>query len=81
MKGVKVDSNGATGIKITSSTYVQWSKEEDEKLRTLVQRLGTKKWAQIAESLKPKKAKQCRRRWQNVLNVNLKQGEWSLEVI
>lgn len=77
---MKGNGGGASSIGVTTSAYVQWSKDEDDKLRSLVKVHGTKKWALIAESLKPKKAKQCRRRWQNVLNVELKQGEWSLEV-
>ena len=59
---------------------VIWSQEEDAMLRTLVERHGPKKWALIAQSLKPKQAKQCRRRWQNVLNANLKDGEWTIDV-
>lgn len=40
---------------------------------------GTKKWALIASRLKTKKGKQCRRRWQNVLNADNKTGGWSAE--
>lgn len=59
---------------------VQWSEDEDELLRQLVSKHGPKKWALIAQSLKPKQAKQCRRRWQNVLNADLKDGEWTAYV-
>ena len=67
-------------LEMATFQKVQWSEEEDAQLRTLVERHGPKKWALIAQSLKPKQAKQCRRRWQNVLNANLKDGEWSIEV-
>ncbi|KAK9853355.1 hypothetical protein WJX84_002767 [Apatococcus fuscideae] len=59
-----------------SGTLV-WSQEEDEHLRKLVERHGPKKWSVIAKELKSKKSKQCRRRWKNYLDVELKQGIWT----
>lgn len=56
-----------------------WTQEEDEKLRSLVARHGCKKWTRIASNLPSKVGKQCRRRWQNYLNANLKTGVWTAE--
>ena len=57
-----------------------WTEEEDEELRALVAEYGQKKWAFICTKMSTGKgAKQCRRRWSNYLNNDLKQGGWSPE--
>mmetsp|Transcript_29073 Transcript_29073/g.64197 ORF Transcript_29073/g.64197 Transcript_29073/m.64197 type:complete len:722 (-) Transcript_29073:676-2841(-) len=56
-----------------------WTEQEDEKLRLLVAEYGPKKWSLIASKLKSKGSKQCRRRWKNYLNADLKKGGWSKE--
>ena len=57
-----------------------WTDEEDEELRALVAEYGQKKWAFICTKMSTGKgAKQCRRRWSNYLNNDLKQGGWSPE--
>eukprot|EP00898_Chlorokybus_atmophyticus_P003279 jgi/Chlat1/3952/Chrsp26S04210 len=63
----------------TLGRQTAWTKEEDEQLRELVARHGTKKWALIASKISTKASKQCRRRWQNFLNVCIKKGGWSPE--
>ena len=49
-----------------------WTKEEDEQLVNLVRKYGTKKWTLIAKHLKGRIGKQCRDRWLNHLNPELK---------
>ena len=73
----------------TSSPYhlskLKWGREEDEVLKGLVEEMGTKQWAQVAETLnrtvhsqaKVRHGKQCRERWLNHLNPELKKGNWS----
>ncbi|KAF5833015.1 Homeodomain-like protein [Dunaliella salina] len=56
-----------------------WTEQEDAKLRELVAEYGSKKWSLIAQKLGSKGSKQIRRRWNNVLNADNKQGGWSLE--
>ena len=57
-----------------------WTEEEDEELRGFVAEYGVKKWAFISTKMSTGKgAKQCRRRWQNYLNNDLKQGGWTEE--
>ncbi|KAL0486953.1 transcriptional activator MYB [Acrasis kona] len=55
-----------------------WTPEEDELLRKLVEENGTKQWAIISKQL-PRSGKQCRERWCNYLNPNIKKGEWTLD--
>ncbi|GFR42455.1 hypothetical protein Agub_g3362 [Astrephomene gubernaculifera] len=57
----------------------QWSASEDEQLRKLVKEYGPKRWSIIAAKLKTKGSKQCRRRWKNHLNADLKSGGWSAD--
>lgn len=56
-----------------------WTDEEDDKLRLMVQRYGSKNWTRIASLLPTKVGKQCRRRWQNHLNATLKTYVWTAE--
>ena len=58
---------------------LNWSKEEDSKLRELVDRHGPNKWAAIAKDLGSKTSKQCRRRWKNVLDMDAKTSTWTAE--
>ncbi|BBN11572.1 protein MpR2R3-MYB19 [Marchantia polymorpha subsp. ruderalis] len=54
-----------------------WIKEEDDKMLELVNTLGTKSWAAIASSLPGRNGKQCRERWFNHLDPQLKKEPWS----
>mmetsp|Transcript_10500 Transcript_10500/g.29879 ORF Transcript_10500/g.29879 Transcript_10500/m.29879 type:complete len:443 (-) Transcript_10500:300-1628(-) len=56
-----------------------WTQEEDERLRELVEQYGPKRWSLISQTLKSKGSKQCRRRWKNYLNADIKKGSWSPE--
>lgn len=54
-----------------------WTKEEDEKVVELVRRFGPKKWTLIARYLNGRIGKQCRERWHNHLNPNIKKTAWT----
>lgn len=56
-----------------------WSREEDEKLRCLVTEVGPKNWSLIAKHFKGRIGKQCRERWHNHLNPEIKKEKWSHE--
>ncbi len=54
-----------------------WTDAEDQAIRDMVARLGTKSWAQIAENLAKegmpgRSGKQCRERWHNHLGKKFK---------
>lgn len=52
-----------------------WTNEEDDAIREMVQKYGTKSWAQISEKLSKecgivgRSGKQCRERWHNHLGT------------
>eukprot|EP00043_Microstomoeca_roanoka_P008681 m.83500 g.83500 ORF g.83500 m.83500 type:complete len:547 (-) comp14347_c0_seq1:642-2282(-) len=56
-----------------------WTKEEDEKVRELVNKHGPKHWSLIAKELPGRVGKQCRERWHNHLKPSIKKGPWTAE--
>ncbi|XP_018587179.2 transcriptional activator Myb-like isoform X2 [Scleropages formosus] len=54
-----------------------WTKEEDQKVIELVQKYGPKRWSIIAKYLKGRIGKQCRERWHNHLNPEVKKTSWT----
>lgn len=58
----------------------RWTKEEDEKLKELVDDLGTDSWKEVANNFPDRTDVQCLHRWQKVLNPELVKGPWTKEV-
>ena len=56
-----------------------WTKEEDEQVMDLVRKYGPKRWTLIAKHLKGRIGKQCRERWHNHLNPEIKKTSWTEE--
>ncbi|XP_067097619.1 v-myb avian myeloblastosis viral oncogene homolog-like 2b [Osmerus mordax] len=56
-----------------------WTKEEDDKVIELVNMYGNKQWAIVAKHLKGRLGKQCRERWHNHLNPDVKKSSWTAE--
>ena len=54
-----------------------WTKEEDRTVIELVSQHGPKKWSLIASHLPGRIGKQCRERWHNHLNPDIKKEEWT----
>ncbi|KAJ8011850.1 hypothetical protein DPEC_G00062560 [Dallia pectoralis] len=62
-----------------SMQKVKWSREEDARLKRLVDELGTDDWNGIANHFKKRSDSQCQHRWQKVLNPELVKGPWTKE--
>jgi len=56
-----------------------WTEEEDELLRSLVEKYGPKRWSLIAQNLPGRIGKQCRERWYNHLDPSVKKEWWTPE--
>uniref|UniRef100_A0A7N8XI31 V-myb avian myeloblastosis viral oncogene homolog-like 2b n=1 Tax=Mastacembelus armatus TaxID=205130 RepID=A0A7N8XI31_9TELE len=58
-----------------------WTQEEDEKVKTHTELIGTllSRWSLIAKHLHSRNGKQCRERWHNHLNPTVKKSGWTLE--
>jgi hypothetical protein len=54
-----------------------WTKEEDAKVIDLVSRYGPKRWSLTAKHLRGRLGKQCRERWHNHLNPDIKKTAWA----
>lgn len=73
--------------------YIPWSEVEDQKLKNIVQRkitelrtddntepdnTNTFPWGSISLRMTGRTPKQCRERWRNKLNPNIKQTPWTI---
>ncbi|XP_062225666.1 transcription factor MYB3R-2-like [Phragmites australis] len=56
-----------------------WTQEEDDKIIELVNKYGPTKWSVIARSLPGRIGKQCRERWHNHLNPEIRKDAWTPE--
>ncbi|KAK2650383.1 hypothetical protein Ddye_017872 [Dipteronia dyeriana] len=56
-----------------------WNKEEDDLLVELVREQGNKKWSEISNRFPGRIGKQCRERWHNHLNPEIKRSAWTEE--
>ena len=54
-----------------------WTPQEDALVREMVQKYGHKKWSFIARQLHGRLGKQCRERWYNHLDPDIKKGGWT----
>lgn len=54
-----------------------WTKEEDDLIMQLVERHGSRRWSLIASYLPGRIGKQCRERWHNHLNPEIKKDAWT----
>lgn len=54
-----------------------WTKKEDDTVIELVGEYGAKNWSFIASKLNGRIGKQCRERWHNHLNPDIKNGKWT----
>lgn len=55
------------------------TKEEDALLIQLVKENGAKNWSSIAKKMKGRMGKQCRERWHNHLNPDIRKQKWTEE--
>lgn len=58
---------------------VKFTEEEDQKLIQIVKTFGTHDWKKVANHLKTRNARQCRERWNNYINPDLNESEWTVE--
>ncbi|XP_065618361.1 transcription factor MYB3R-5-like isoform X6 [Quercus suber] len=63
----------------SKAPYLVFQKMEDDLICELVAKQGKKKWCEISKSLPGRIGKQCRERWHNHLNPNIKKTAWTKE--
>ena len=65
--------------KVNKMAKKSWTADEDAKLLALVDVHGTSSWSVIADKLLIRTGKQCRERYHNHLQPNIKKGDWTEE--
>lgn len=55
-----------------------WTKAEDAALVSLVRLNGPRNWTNLAARMPSRSGKQCRERWLNHLNPDIKKGAWTV---
>jgi len=65
--------------KIASGSKRQWADEEDRIVRDHVKTCGPRKWSKVAQDLPGRIGKQCRERWHNHLNPDIRKDPWTSE--
>ena len=59
---------------------IPWSREEDQRLRSLVEQQGNKlNWSAVSKLMRQRSGKQCRERWICHLDPAIRKGPWSAE--
>ena len=56
-----------------------WSAEEDDMLFAWVDENGPQKWTECSKRIAGRCGKQCRERWVNILNPDIKKGNWTVQ--
>lgn len=64
---------------VAHTTKRAWTGREDNLLKNLVRIHGTTKWSEVADEMGCRSGKQCRERWHNHLNPDVKKGSWTEE--
>lgn len=57
----------------------KFTESEDQKLIALVKKFGAKDWINISALMETRNPRQCRERWKNYLNPELRKDEWTKE--
>ena len=57
----------------------KFSKDEDEKLKAVIERIGTTNWADVAKEMPGRSSRQCRERYRNYLAPHLRNDLWTFE--
>jgi len=90
MSGSQKPKGAAADISVDDSAAIKaerrtWQPEEDQAIIKLVNELGQKRWSAVAlqmrteYGLKPRTGKQCRERYNNHLNPNIRKDPWTPE--
>jgi myb proto-oncogene protein len=75
----EMDKGDGDDNSVSGGVGVEWTAEEDENFLKQIEICGTHNWKVVAEYFPGKSAKQCRQRWHNHLNPEIKRSAWSPE--
>jgi hypothetical protein len=58
---------------------LKFSPDEDELLTAIVREYGVKDWIKVASVMRTRNARQCRERYKNYLDPDLRRGSWTAQ--
>lgn len=61
----------------SKKTKLKFSEEEDLRLASIVDEIGSDDWVQVSSIMGTRNARQCRERWTNYLDPSLKNEPWT----
>jgi hypothetical protein len=77
--GAGLSDGSGGGSKVIRRASCPWTPEEDAMLLAAVEEFGSKRWSAIAGSVPGRSGKQCRLRWCNQVNPNIRHDSWTAE--
>jgi len=72
-------AHALTPYSSSSTQRRPWLQSEDDTIRRLVSVHGTRSWELVAQECPGRTGKQCRERWHNHLDQNIKKSAWTIE--
>lgn len=74
-----LSTGSATAVPKEKGAIVKrpWTDEEDQRLSQLVAEHGPRRWPVLAVQMPGREGKQCRERWFNHLDPDIKKGDWT----
>jgi hypothetical protein len=81
---VRQDAQGETSIDVDMqgdkiSLKLKFTPEEDERLNAIVREYGIKDWIKVGSLMRTRNARQCRERYKNYLDPDLRRGGWTIQ--
>ena len=70
--------SGARKYPLATNPRIPWTAEEDATILRAMQ-TGVRKWSDVAQLLPGRNRKQCRERWYNQINPDIRKGDWTAE--
>lgn len=58
---------------------IKFTRDEDERLTNIIEKIGTQDWELIAHEMKNRTPRQCRERWINYISPGLSNGPWTAD--
>lgn len=69
----------AKGLSPRSLPKQKFTEEDDQKLREIINEIGTKSWPDIAAAMGNRNARQCKERWENYLSPSINNSPFTPE--
>ena len=57
----------------------KFTEQDDEKLKQVIQEIGTKSWIEVANRMGDRNPRQCKERWENYLNPSINNNPFTKE--